>query len=258
MDDMPVQIELSGTIAIVTLNRPQARNALSQALMLALTETFEQLQRDPAVTAAILTGAGSVFCAGLDLRELEQTSGLEGRDLALDNRMATALESFDRPLIGAINGAAVTGGFELALICDVLYASHQARFADTHARIGVIPGWGLSQRLSRLIGLNRAREMSLSGNFIDAQRAESWGLVNRVLPAAELLPAALELARQMSECDPHTLRNYKRLINEGAAVGLGDALRLERTWQSLAQRPIDPDEVARRRAALMERSRQQP
>ena len=134
--------------------------------------------------AAQLTGAGKAFCAGLDLREL----GSEGVPTLGDaSDPVRALAAFGKPVIAAVNGAAVTGGFELALACDVLLASTEARFADTHARIGVIPGWGLSQKLSRLIGLPRAKEMAFSGNFIDAETAERWGLVNRVLSPDALL-----------------------------------------------------------------------
>jgi enoyl-CoA hydratase len=175
--------------ALVTLNRPAALNALSGALRSQLADVVRRLEADPAVRVLILTGAGRAFCAGLDLKELGSGQGSLGVDNAVTgNDPVTALQQFSGPVIGAINGAAVTGGFELALACDVLLASPQARFADTHARIGVAPGWGLSQKLSRAIGIYRAREVSLTGNWISAEQAAAWGFVNRVVPADELLP----------------------------------------------------------------------
>src|SRR5262249_56634240 len=121
------------------------------------------------------------------------------------------------PIIGAINGVAVTGGFELALACDVLIVSTAARFADTHARVGVMPGWGLSQKLARVIGIYRAKELSLTGNYLSAEQAEAWGLVNRIVPAEALLPTCEALARDMLSCVPEVVRRYKQVIDSGYA-----------------------------------------
>src|SRR5690606_38485955 len=129
--------------------------------------------------------------------------------------------------IGAVNGFAITGGFELALMCDVLLASTAAKFADTHGRVGLLPVWGLSQKLPRIIGAARARELSFTGNFLDAETAERWGLVNHVLPPAELMPAALKLAHEMAQVEPALLQKMKRLIDDGLALPYADALRLE-------------------------------
>ena len=161
--------------AVLTLNRPQAMNALSRALMTALADAVDTLATDPAVHVLILTGAGRAFCAGLDLKELgagqarlgEGASGVAPRD------PVTAIGRFAGPVIGAINGAAVTGGFELALACDVLLAAPEARFADTHARVGLASGWGLSQKLSRTIGHYRANELSLTGRWLSARNSDS-------------------------------------------------------------------------------------
>ena len=146
-------------LAVVTLNRPQAMNALSVGLMAELTRCIDTLATDPTVRVLLLTGAGRAFCAGLDLKALGAARGALRRS---DSRAAgadpvAARERFAGPVIGAINGPAGTGGFELALACDVLLASPTARFAATHARIGIAPGWGLSHRLSRAIGPHRAR-----------------------------------------------------------------------------------------------------
>ena len=126
-----------------------------------------------------------------------------------------------QPVIGAINGYAITGGFELALMCDFLIASPEARFADTHARVGVVPGWGLSQRLPRLIGINRAKELSLTGNYLSAEQAERWGLVNRVVPSDELLPTCRALANDILSTDPATRSEIKRIMDAGWSQTLG-------------------------------------
>lgn len=215
--------------AIVTLNRPRAKNALSMALRRELVHAFARLREDPQLRVVVLTGAGDAFCAGLDLKELGSSEDPAAAVVsASENDPVQAVADSPWPVIAAINGVAITGGFELALACDVLIASEQACFADTHARVGVLPGWGLSQRLPRLVGASRAKELAFSGNFLDAQRALAWGLVNRVVPQQELLPVALQLAADIATALPDTLRAYKRLIDEGMALACGDALRLEK------------------------------
>ena len=190
MADPLLVIDKSDGIATLTLNRPQAMNALSRALRAELVRAFDDVAADPAIGVVILTGAGRAFCAGLDLKELGATGvdpASTGAAVA-DGDIVQAMARCDRPIIGAINGFAVTGGFELALACDVLIATPDARFADTHARVGIMPGWGLSQKLSRAIGIYRAKELSLTGNYLPAQQAAAWGLVNRVVQPEELLP----------------------------------------------------------------------
>ena len=226
MSDPIVLVERDGPVAIVTLNRPDALNALSRALRAELVHTFAKLAEDDEVRVAVLTGAGRAFTAGVDLKEAGETGfalGADGGELDL----AKGFAAYPWPIIGAINGFAITGGFELALMCDVLLASENAKFADTHARVGIMPGWGLSQKLSRLIGISRAKELSFSGNFLDADTAERWGLVNRVYSADDLLPAAVKLAHEMASCDPVLLRNYKRVIDDGFASTFGEGLTLE-------------------------------
>ena len=159
MAEPVLSVEKSEGIVTLTLNRPQAMNALSRELRAAIVRTFQSLRDDPDADAVILTGAGRAFCAGLDLKELGGARGTasETESAVAGADVVKALTGFDRPIIGAINGFAVTGGFELALACDVLIASTAARFADTHARVGVMPGWGLSQKLPRVIGIYRAK-----------------------------------------------------------------------------------------------------
>ncbi len=246
--------------AVLTLNRPQARNALSHALRTELATALRTLAGDPGARVLIITGAGDAFCAGLDLKELGRAGLPGGPAQPADDRpepLDRLVSGFPGPVIGAINGAAITGGFELALACDVLIASERARFADTHARVGVMPGWGLSQRLSRAIGIYRAKELSLSGNFLSAQQADAWGLVNRVVAHDALLPAARALARDMLGAIPEMLVAYKRVIDDGFAQPFGDAMRTERERAMQANAAVDAAALEARRSAVVERGRQQ-
>ena len=253
-------VEKSESIATLTLNRPQAMNALSTELRKALVDAFGDVARDESIGAVILTGAGKAFCAGLDLKEIGGESAkpaeASGAITGGSNVMA-AMAACPKPIIGAVNGVAITGGFELALACDVLIASQEARFADTHARVGILPGWGLSQKLPRLIGIFRAKEVSLTGNFLSAERAEAWGLVNRVVPAGELLPACRALASDMLTCHAETMRGYKALIDRGFALPFGEAMRLERETSLEHAKRVRPQDVAARRKAIQERGRAQ-
>jgi len=247
--------------AIVTMNRPTALNALSRPLVYALLEAIDRLEADPAVRGIILTGAGKAFCAGMDLKELQDPLGPLAAPGGLWAEGApnpvTYLARFTGPVIAAVNGAAVTGGFEMALACDVIIASTNARFADTHARVGIVPGGGLSQILSRTIGAYRARELHFTGNFVSAEKAESWGLVNRVVSPEELLPSAQALMREMLEIDADMLRTYKKLINDGHGLSFAEGLALEeKTARAEAERTATSD-VARRSSDIVRRGRQQ-
>ncbi len=253
---MPVLlVEKSGGIATITLNRPEALNALNAELRGEIERAFRDLAKDAEVRVAIVTGAGRAFSAGIDLKELSSAS--LDRSGAADYDMIGAIHDFEAPVIGAINGHAITGGFELALACDVLIASGSAVFADTHARVGIVPGWGLSQKLPRLIGIGRAKEISFTGNFIGAEQAERWGLVNRVVPAEELLPACRQLALDMLSCDPPSLRRYKQMIDRGYAVAFDEALALERRVSREHLAGVTSDAVAARRAGIQDRGRKQ-
>ncbi|MFL0417535.1 enoyl-CoA hydratase [Sphingomonas sp. 179-I 2A4 NHS] len=253
-------MEKAGGIATVTLNRPDAMNALSKALRARLYEVMTAIDADDEVRAVVLTGAGDrAFTAGLDLKELGSQPGALGSANATgaDENPVRAIELCRKPVVGAINGVAITGGFEVALACDILIASDRARFADTHARVGVMPGWGLSQKLSRLIGISRAKELSLSGNFLDAATAERWGLVNRVVPADKLVATAQRLAADIASIDPAFISAYKRLIDDGLALPFGEALALEHERSSAANRQVTPEAVEARRAAVQARGRTQ-
>jgi enoyl-CoA hydratase len=255
-----VLVAREGAVATVTLNRPEAMNALSRALRSRLAAVMIELDKDDTVRAVVLTGAGDrAFTAGLDLKELGSDPQAMDAANATEpaNNPVRAIEQLRKPLIGAINGVAITGGFEVALACDVLIASTKARFADTHARVGIMPGWGLSQKLSRLIGIYRARELSLSGNFLDAQTAQAWGLVNRVVEPDALLATAQKLALDMTTADPSMVLAYKKLINDGFAMTFADGMALEHRLSSEHNAKVTPDGVEKRRGEVQARGRTQ-
>lgn len=259
MSDDAVLLDIADHVATVTLNRPQAMNALNRAMRKRLAQVMRAVAEDDGVRAVILTGAGErAFTAGLDLKELGSEEGALGSANATDpaDNPVKAIELCPKPVIGAINGVAITGGFEVALACDVLIASSNARFADTHARVGIVPGWGLSQKLSRLIGISRAKELAFTGNFLDAERAKAWGLVNHVVQPEELMPLARKLAGDMAGIDPEFLALYKKLIDDGYAKTFAKGMKIEAKRSSKANSAVAPEEVEARRAAVQERGRQ--
>ena len=259
-----VMLDIEDRVATVTLNRPAARNALSRALTHALWDAVAAAGADPAVDAVILTGADPAFCAGVDLKEMagetppsappRQPDGAgPGRD---PNGLFRFLPVIEKPVIGAINGVAVTGGLEIALQCTFLVASERARFADTHARIGVMPGGGATVLMAQSIGLRRAIELSLTGNFLTAAEALTLGLVNHVVPHEELLPFTRRLAADIVSNDQQgvrrLLRHYRQLAN---AATLDEAHLMEglmaETWLP------GTSQVASRRADVTARGRAQ-
>ena len=248
-----IVLEKHGGYAILTLNRPNAMNALSRELREDFVAAFEDCSADETIRVVIVTGSGKAFCAGFDLKELAQSAAKP--DAEADNAMARAMAVFDGPIIGAVNGHAVTGGFELALACDVLIASENARFADTHARVGILPGWGLSQKLPRLIGLSRAKEISFTGAPVFARQAHEWGLVNHVVAAEELLDKAREMAENMCACVPEVLKQYKSLIDEGYNKPYREALAWEEQQAIASAGDIVASTIAGRRDAIMAKGR---
>ncbi len=254
-----VIVEKAGPVATVTLNRPEAMNALSLGLQNELTDAIEALSAGDDIRVIILTGAGTrAFTAGLDLKEVGVYGLGYGPDGARKGKdPVSALLACPKPVIGAINGVAITGGFELAVACDILIASTNARFADTHVRVGVIPGWGMSQRLSRILGPSRAKELSLSGNFLDAQTACAWGLVNRVVAPGELMASAGKLAADIATCDPDMVTRYKALIDDGYDLPFGEAMALELERSNADNARLTPESIAERRAGVQARGRTQ-
>lgn len=228
MSEAPILIHRDGAVAQITLNRPDVLNAMSRALVAALTEAFRAMSSDESLRAIILTGAGRAFCCGLDLTEISRSpDAIAEFDWNGPDSLAEVMRSCPHPVICAVNGFAITGGLELALLGDFLIASQQAQFADTHARVGITPSWGLTQVLPRLIGLNRSRQMSLTGDFIDAQTAYDWGLANEVVPAEQLLDRAWYLASQIAETDRSTMGKIRALIGDSGEWMLSEALAQE-------------------------------
>jgi len=250
----PVLVGREGRVGIVTLHRPDRRNAINAALLDALVDAVGQLDADPDVGAIVLTGSDPAFCAGLDLAALASGErfgvGAPGQRGPLGARRT--------PLVGAVNGPAVTGGLELALACDLLIASERATFADTHARVGVMPGWGMSVLLPAAVGARRAAEMTLSGNYIDATTAAAWGLVNRVVPHDRLLPEAVGLAADIAAADPEVVGELLTLLHTTTALAPDAAWEAEaaasrRWWRER----LDTAGIERRRTEVIERGRRQ-
>jgi enoyl-CoA hydratase len=251
-----VLVSTDARVTTITLHRPEARNALNSALMAALAGALTDAESDAGTDVVVLTGADPAFCAGLDLRELGSTGdNLRGGADSIATSPFAALWRMTKPVVGAINGPCVTGGFELALACDLLVASERATFADTHARVGLLPAGGMSTFLPQAVGYRRAKEMSLTGNFLAAPEAHAAGLVNHVVPHDELLPTAQRLGADIAGNDQAAVRALKRLYDENAkltgAEAVANELRTFKGWR------FDPGEVERRRAGVVDRGRGQ-
>jgi len=242
-------IETSDRVRTITLNRPDSRNALSSALRKQFFAALSDAESDDGVDVVIFTGADPVFCAGLDLKELGNTTELPD--------ISPKWPPMSKPVIGAINGAAVTGGLELALYCDVLIASDRARFADTHARVGLLPTWGLSVRLPQKVGIGMARRMSLTGDYLSAEDALRAGLVTQVVPHEDLLPTARAVAASIVGNNQKAVRalldSYHRIDAEQTSAGLWLEAESARQWM----RSTTGDDIAASRAGVIERGRAQ-
>lgn len=254
-----VLVEIADRVATMTLNRPEVRNALNAELRNAITRTALELDADASVDAVILTGADPAFCAGLDLKELASGENDLSRSSDDAGQRGLPIPNTRKPVIGAINGVAVTGGLELALNCDFLVASDRARFADTHNRVGVQPGWGMTVLLPQAVGLRRAKEMSATGNYVDADTALMWGLVNHVVPHGELLPFCRQLGADMVSNDSAGIQHMFATYDEGSETSVADAWLVEsrnaRRW--LDEGGGRQEEIARRREAIQARGRSQ-
>ena len=242
MSDAQILVERSPDgHATVVLNRPKKLNVLSIQMRREFAAAIDALEADPAIRVLILTGAGRAFTAGLDLDEW-QAPGIVAAG-AYEHDPVAALQRFSGPVIGAINGLAITGGVEIALACDVLIASSDARFADTHVQVGLLPGWGGSVRMVRRIGLHRAKELALTGRFLGAEEAAAWGFVNKVVAPKQLRREAESMARQMLAGMPDALVAYKRLLDEEAGTTFDEALRIERAASIANNGPVGRAEI---------------
>ena len=248
-NDDVLLIETADRVRTLTLNRPQSRNALSSALRKQFFAALRDAEADDAVDVVILTGADPVFCAGLDLKELGDTTELPD--------ISPKWPPMSKPVIGAINGAAVTGGLELALYCDILIASEQARFADTHARVGLLPTWGLSVRLPQKVGVGMARRMSLTGDYLSAEDALRAGLVTEVVAHDQLMPTARRTAAAIVGNNQKAVRallaSYHHIDEAQTNEGLWIEAASARQWMSNAS----GDDIAANRDAVIQRGRAQ-
>jgi enoyl-CoA hydratase len=248
-NDDVLLIETRDRVRTLTLNRPQSRNALSAELRRRFFGALRDAEADPAVDVVIVTGADPVFCAGLDLKELGDSTQLPD--------ISPQWPPMAKPVIGAINGAAVTGGLEIALYCDILIASEQARFADTHARVGLLPTWGLSVRLPQKVGVGLARRMSLTGDYLSARDALRVGLVTEVVPHDELMPTAQRVAGSIAGNNQNAVRallaSYHRIDASQTDAGLWIEAMSAKQWMSSAT----GDDIAANRDAVLQRGRAQ-
>jgi enoyl-CoA hydratase/carnithine racemase len=244
----------SGAVRLLTMNRPAARNALSPALIGALYTELCEADEDPSVRAVVLTGADPAFCAGVDLKEAQRLGSVYFEQFKNQSCIRQTGE-MRTPIVGAINGAVFTGGLEMALGCDFLIASERAVFADTHARVGILPGGGMTARLPHVVGAAMARRLSMTGEVVDATRAERIGLVTEVVPHDQLLTRAVELAGQIAEVPGPIMAGLKEIYVTGAAAITEPALAAE---QAIAgAQTLDRDGLKDRYAEISERNRRQ-
>ncbi len=253
MTDVLLQEDTDG-VRLLTLNRPEARNALNGELVAGLRAALLSADADDEVRVVVLTGADPAFCAGVDLKEAARDGEAYFRRLATADGIAQ-VSLLSKPVIGAINGAAFTGGLEVALGCDFLIASDRAVFADTHARVGILPRGGMTARLPLAVGGARALRMSMTGQVIDAVTAERFGLVTEVVPHDRLIPPVMDCARAIAEVPPEVIRALKQMYVGAAQTTVGPALAHER--EIAAQYVPDWSGLEQRRIEVMARNREQ-
>jgi enoyl-CoA hydratase len=247
-----VLFEDRGAVRVLTMNRPEARNALSTGLISALYAALIDADRDMSVRAVVLTGADPAFCAGLDLKQAQRDGSAYFERLHAENCI-TKVAQLSTPVLGAINGAAITGGMEMALGCDFLVASDRAVFADTHARVGILPGAGMTARLPGVVGTGMARRLSMTSEVIDAARAEKMGLVTEVVAHTQLLDRTVELATQICEVAAPIMQGLKEIYVAGAAATINPALAAEQTIGTTVARHTD--DLGERYRQVAERNR---
>ena len=229
-------VDRGDAVATITLNRPEARNALDLTMRREMLGALDEIEADPAVRVVILTGAGGHFCSGGDVKTMRaRQTAVEGRArVELLNRMVLRLVDFPRPTIAMVDGYAVGAGSNLALCCDIVVAADRAKFGELFCKIGLVVDGGGTWLLPRAVGMARAKELALTGEIIDAAEAARIGFVNRVVPAAELEATTRALAERIAANPPLALRLDKHMLNRAAASDLAGALDLEAYSQALA------------------------
>jgi len=230
MDFKLIIYEKSEGIATITLNRPEALNAFSKEVVEEILQALEDIRRDENVRVVILTGAGEkAFSAGADIKAMIGINPLKARELSLmGEKLCVSFENLEKPVIAALNGYALGGGMEVAMSCDIRIASENVRMGQTEINIGLIPGWGGTQRLTRLVGRGKAKELVFTGRMIDARTAEQLGIVNMIVPADKFRETVRQFALELAAKAPVALKIAKALIDKGADIGLESALALER------------------------------
>ena len=216
------------SIGYVTMNRPKALNALNTEVLTELDDVFRAIDKDDEVRVAIVTGEGRSFIAGADIAQMSELNGTEGRDMTIQGQKVMELiESINKPVIAAVNGFALGGGNELAMACDIRIASEKAKFGQPEVNLGIIPGYGGTQRLPRLVGKGMAKKLIYSAEMIDAQEAYRIGLVDEVVPAEELVEAAEKLAKTIMSKAPIAIKMAKVAINNGINTDLTIGVQFE-------------------------------
>jgi enoyl-CoA hydratase len=236
--------EKSEGVATITLNRPEAMNAISKEVVQEVIQALGDAKDDESIRVVILTGAGEkAFSAGADIKAMIGMNALRARELSLmGEKLCLAFENFEKPVIAALNGYALGGGLEVAMACDLRIASENARMGQTEVNIGLIPGWGGTQRLTRLIGATKAKELVFTGRMIDAKTAEQLGILNMVIPADKFKETVMQFAMDLAAKPPVAIKVAKSLINKGADIGLDSALALEREGFSVVASTKDLQE----------------
>jgi enoyl-CoA hydratase len=246
--ETPVLFEQRGPIAIVTFNRPHRRNAITAAMIEEAVEIYDRIAADDAIEVVILTGTGDSFCAGLDLE------AFGAGKVEADDRFIERVRDLPQATIAAVNGPAVTGGIEVALACDMRFGSANAKFADTHVRVGVLQYGGATVMLPSLVGVARAKEMQFTGRYVLAEEAERWGLLNSVVEG-DVLEHAIRVGEQIATNAPY-VRRLKSLIDDGQdRGGFRDALDHEKVLGMAAMRVFDPSSVTAKVQGIKERGR---
>lgn len=229
MEYKNLSIEIKDGVALLKVNRPKALNALNSETLDELKKAAEELEINPEVKVIIVTGEGDkAFVAGADIVEMKDMDPVQGMEFSRKGHEAfSKLENMGKVVIAAVNGYALGGGFELALACDIIYASDKARFGFPEVTLGIHPGFGGTQRTARLIGLAKAKELIFTGKMITAQEAFSMGLINKVVPQDELMKEAFSLAETIKSCGLVAIRLAKECVNKSLSLGINEGLKLE-------------------------------
>jgi enoyl-CoA hydratase len=221
-------VETRGNVGLITLNRPEALNALSSPLMAELTEALDAFEADVAIGAMVLTGSEKAFAAGADIKEMQDKTWMEAYREDFITAGWERLTRTRKPVIAAVAGFALGGGCEVAMMCDFILAADSARFGQPEVNLGIPPGAGGTQRLTRFVGKSKAMEMCLTGRFMDADEAERSGLVSRVVPAAELIDEAVKTAQAIAEKSLNANMIIKESVNRAYETTLSEGVRFER------------------------------